>query len=235
MRISLFPREIVRVVVAVLLLGIAAGLTRRVVAAPGAKAAQALSFDVTGRFTALQNGRNIGQAPQVLEAHVILSGARARLETQMRDRPVIYLYASPYLYKLLPQERAGVRWKMPASTRGTMYGGIDWQKALRSPKNIAAELKKRGIKKAGSAKLYGQIADLYTGVVPGNFEGAAGSTFKAWLRRADSLPLRVETRSRTLYGVVTWKNYRRAAAGAHTFSVPRDYSLRDSTGRPRLF
>ncbi len=217
------------------LLGFAPNITPQAAAAPQVKAAQALSFDVTGRFTALQNGRNIGQAPQVLEARVTLSGARARLETQARDRPVIYLYASPYLYKLLPQERAGVRWKMPASTRGTMYGGIDWQKALRNPRNIAAELKKRGIRKAGSAKLAGQIADIYTGVVPGNFEGAAGSTFKAWLRRADSLPLRVETKSRTLYGVVTWKNYRRAAANANAFNVPRGYSVRDSTGRPSLF
>lgn len=206
--------------------------------AEAAPRAQALSFAVSGRFIALQNGRNIGGAPQVLDARVVLSGNRARLETDSQDQTVVFLYAPPYLYKLLPQQRAGVRWKVSSlAGKGgaSTLGGLDWQNALRRPQNIPAELKKRGAKRVGSAKLNGQLADIYSGTIPAGMAGAPSTVIKAWLRRGDALPLRVETRSRTLFGVVNWKNYRRAAANEGLFRVPRDYSLRDSTSRPRLF
>jgi hypothetical protein len=149
----------------------------------------------------------------------------------MSDRPIVFLLAAPYAYKLLPQAKAGVRWRVDANAaRG--FNGLDLQSLLRNPASLRAVLQKAGGRRVGAATLNGTTSDVWTA---SNLGGQSG-TAKVWLRRSDGLPLRLEAASRTLLTTVSWSDYRRNAPLSDTlFRSPAGYSLRDSQGQPKLF
>ena len=182
-------------------------------------APQTLSFNVTARVTSDGGAQNV-------RSRVLSKGNRVRLETKLGDQAVVFLAAPPYLYKLLPASKAGIRWK-----NDRLNGSFDLQSLMRNPKEIRAQLKKRGAKSVGTQTLGGSLADI---LLAKNF-GGSGTQVKAWLRRGDALPLRLEARSKNLSGVVTWSDYRRDSPLADSlFQVPRGYNVRESSRRPGL-
>jgi hypothetical protein len=200
--------------------------------APRASGANStLSFRVTARFAARDGGLNTAQPQQMLGARVFLKGNRARIETRMSDRPIVFLLAAPYAYKLLPQAKAGVRWRIdPKEVRS--FSGTSLQGLLRSPASLRGMMQNAGGRKVTSTTLNGTPVDVWTAR---NFAGQSGTT-KVWLRRSDGLPLRLEAASRTLATTVAWSDYRRNVPLTDAlFRSPLGYSLRDSVGQPKLF
>lgn len=190
-----------------------------------------LSFRVNARFAARDDGRSTTQPQQTLAARVFLKGNRARIETRMSDRPIVFLLAAPYAYKLLPQAKAGVRWRVDANA-SREFNGMNLQSLLRNPASLRGMLQKAGARRVGAATLNGTASDVWTA---SNLGGQSGTT-KVWLRRSDGLPLRLEAASRTLSTTVSWSDYRRNAPLSDTlFRSPAGYSLRDSQGQPKLF
>jgi hypothetical protein len=200
-------------------------------ATPATGANSTLSFRVIARFAAREEGRSTAQAQQTMVARVFLKGERARIETRISDRPIVFLLAAPYAYKLLPQAKAGVRWRVGRDAAQEM-SGINLQNLLRNPASIRPMLQRSGARKTGSATLNGTQSDVWTAR---NLGGQSG-TAKVWLRRSDGLPLRLEAASRTLATTVSWSDYRRNAPLSDTlFRSPAGYSVRDSAGQPKLF
>jgi hypothetical protein len=200
-------------------------------ATPASGANSTLSFRVTARFAARDEGRSTAQPQQTLAARVFLKGERARIETRMSDRPIVFLLAAPYAYKLLPQAKAGVRWRVERNAARGM-GGVDLQNLLRNPASLRPMLQKAGARKVGAATLNGTQSDVWTARNLGGQSGAA----KVWLRRSDGLPLRLEAASQTLATTVSWSDYRRNVPLPDAlFRSPVGYSVRDSVGQPKLF
>ncbi|HEX8550406.1 MAG TPA: hypothetical protein VF681_02505 [Abditibacteriaceae bacterium] len=198
-------------------LSLALATTGSGIAAPKAST---LSFNVAARLTS-------GGNAQSLTSRVLAKGNRVRLETRMGEQNVIFLAAPPYLYKLIPASKAGVRWKNDkwSSSR------FDLQALLRNPSAIRAQLKARGAKSIGTQKVGGTLTDI---LLAKNAMGR-GTDVKAWLRRGDALPLRLEAKSKNMNGVVTWSNYRRDTPLADAlFQVPQGYNVRERQGRPGL-
>ena len=180
-----------------------------------------LTFDVSAKLSS-----NGGDA-MTLASRVWAKGSRVRIETKLGDRAVVFLAAPPYLYKLIPSAKAGVRWK--SAKLGT--GRFDIA-SLFDPTAIRSELKSRGAKSSGTQTLNGTVTDIYEAANV----GGRGTDITAWLRRGDALPLKVETRSKSLTSVVTWSNYRHNTAVAESlFEVPVGYNVRESQGKPGLF
>jgi hypothetical protein len=186
---------------------------------------------VTARFAAREQGRTTAQPQQTFAARVLAKGNRSRIETSLSDRPVVFLLAPPYAYKLLPQSKAGVRWRLDPKTT-SRFAGTDLQTLLRNPGALRAALQKAGARRVGTAKMAGVASDIYAAR---NLAGQGG-TAKVWLRRGDSLPLRLEATSSMLSTTVSWSNYRRGLPlSDKLFGVPAGYSVRDTQGQPRLF
>jgi hypothetical protein len=184
-------------------------------------APQTLSFNVAARLSS-----SSGDA-QNLSSRVMAKGDRVRIETIMGSREVVFLTAPPYLYKFIPAAKAGVRWKSANLGSGRFNVA-----SLFDPAAIRKQLQQRGAKAMGTALLNGERTDVFAA---SNVSGR-GTDIKAWLRRTDALPVRVETRSKGLNSVVTWSNYRRNAALAENlFQVPAGYNIRESQGKPGLF
>ncbi|HEX8237276.1 MAG TPA: hypothetical protein VF600_15055 [Abditibacteriaceae bacterium] len=200
-------------------------------ATPAGSANSTLSFRVTARFAAREAGRNTAQPQQVLAARVFLKGQRARIETRMSDRPIVFLLAAPYAFKLLPQAKAGVRWRVNRNAAQGM-GGLNLQSLLRNPASLRGTLQRASARKVGSVMLNGTPSDVWTAR---NLGGQSGTT-KVWLRRSDGLPLRLEAISRTLATTFSWSDYRRNRPLSDAlFRSPAGYSVRDSAGQPKLF
>jgi hypothetical protein len=145
---------------------------------------------------------------------------------------VVLLYASPYIYKLLPDVKAGVRWKATRSPERLLpdAANFDLQTLLRNPAAIRTALQKQGARRVAATTLNGTPADIFEAR---NFRGK-GQTVKAWLRRTDALPLRLESTSRTLSTIVSWRNYQRGPLRDALFQVPVGYNIRNVQGQPGI-
>lgn len=197
-----------------------------------AAGAVSLSFDVSANLMALQHGKASDMPAQTFEAHVAVKGRNARVETEMGDRPVVYLLTPTHLTKLLPGSKAGVRWAVPRRVKlpGAGNSGIaaSLQDLMRDPSALRATLQKNGARRVGAANLNGTPVDVYT--APSFLGGKQKLT--AWLRRGDALPLRVQLVGPTLSSTLSWRNYNRAALPDTLFQAPRGYNVRDSSGQP---
>ncbi|HVF85444.1 MAG TPA: hypothetical protein VM821_05655, partial [Abditibacteriaceae bacterium] len=200
--------------------------------AKAAPAASGLSFDVLARLVSLQNGKASQMPPQTFDARVFVKGRNVRIETELADRPVVFLLSPPHLTKLLPESKAGVRWMI--SRTGALPGagsaGLanNLQDLMRNPSSLRAALGKSGAKKTGSGNLNGTLVDIYSA---SNFMGR-GQKMIAWLRRGDALPMRAQLVSKTLSSTLSWRNYKRAALADTMFRAPAGYNVRDSAERP---
>jgi hypothetical protein len=159
-----------------------------------------------------------------------MKGNRTRIETRLSDQPVVFLYASPYLYKLLPSSRVGVRWRADRTSQGKTMANFNVQTLLRDPSMIRTALRQAGARRAGSTRLNGVPADVFTAR---NFMGK-GQAVKVWLRRSDALPLRLEAASPAFSSKVSWRAYRRGPLPDSLFQAPAGYNIRDARGQPRI-
>ena len=191
------------------------------------QAAPGLGFNVSAKFGAGARG---GVPPQVVQAHVLLSGKRARIETSSGGARAIVLYSPPYIYRLLPSDKAGVRWKL-SQTQGGGIGGFDVQQLLRNPSQIRASLLQNGAKLTGKSQIGGVPVDVFEMSRP----GGRVSHIRAFLRRADSLPMRFEAQSGGLNVVATWSRYARLSnVSPSQFAPPKGYAIRQSQNPPAL-
>ena len=186
-----------------------------------------LGFDVTARVAT--TGKN--QMPaQTIQAHVILSGSKARIETRGAGTRSVVLYTPPFVYRLLPDERAGVKWNMK-KVRGGDFGGFDPQQLLRNPSQIRAALLQNGGKRVALSVLNGVPVEVFDVVRPGQ----KFSTARAWLRRSDSLPLRLEASNGGLKVIASWSKYTKLAnVSASQFVPPKGFAIRESQNAPML-
>ena len=193
------------------------------VAASAASKTPTLSFDVA--VSATQSGSK--SAARTMNAHVYLRGERVRVESKLGAQKLVVLWMRPYVYRLLPSSKSGVRYK--ASTPLPEIGVLatNWPELLNHPQKIRAVLKKNGARKIGNATLGGTGAEVYSA---DKWDGRARKV-KLWLRRSDSLPLRLETSASGMKIAVSWKNYRRGQVlSPSLFAVPKDYRIRE--GQP---
>lgn len=198
-------------------------------AAPVAKAkvpanAQTLSFDVTARVMGL--GQLAGPQ-QVVQAKVWLRGGAARVESSSGGAPAVVLFTPPYIYRLLPLSKAGVRWKIPPR-QPSVYADFDPQQLLRDPAKLKGVLLRGGAKIVGRGALSGTPVEIYEAK---NF-GKRGQKAKVWLRRSDSLPVRLEASNGQSAIVASWRNYARPKLAAALFSSPPSYRVRNLATAP---
>lgn len=183
----------------------------------------ALTFRVTARVGA--TGQYAGPE-QTLQARVLLRGQAARIETTSGGTPSVVLIAPPYIYRLLPQSKAGVRWKINPKTARAQF---DPQELLRDPSKIKVALLRGGAKRTGSGVLNGTPVEIYQAR---NF-GGKGQNAKVWLRRSDSLPLRLESRGGQFEVTASWRDYARPQnLSASLFAAPQGFKVREVAGRP---
>jgi hypothetical protein len=181
---------------------------------------------MTSRFSYKESGGEAGPE-QTFNARVYVRGNSARVESAIGGRPLVMLYAPPYVYRLLPTSKSGVRYRLNAAPdAGGLPANLSPQALLSNPAAIRAALKNQGARRVGSAKLGGTPVDIFT---VANFRGQ-GMNAKAWLRRSDALPLRMEMTSTRFNVTASWSNYQRGQAlPASLFSVPAGFRMRDAT------
>lgn len=208
------------------------------VAAAADAATNALQFNVSARIVSLENGKaNSDLPPQTIAARVFIKGQNARIETESRSRAVIFIVSPLMLTKLLPESRAGVRWKLdknwmnaPSTNAPTSSTRLTVQNLFGNPAAIRASLVRGGAKRAGTARLSGTLVDIYKAAKL----GGKNQQITAWIRRSDALPLRVQTVSPTLSSVLSWSNYRRVPLSESLFRAPSGYTMRTGSGQPYL-
>jgi hypothetical protein len=186
-----------------------------------------LSFDVTARVAQISGG-----AARTTAAKVLLRGERARIESSLGGQKIVVLWQKPYVYRLLPSSKSGVRYK--ASTPVPELGAlsVNWPQLMSHPSQIRASLEAHGARKVGSAKLDGVAAEVYAA---SQWNGKK-QPMKLWLRRADALPLRLETRSGDWKITVNWRHYvRNPKLAASLFAVPKGYRIRDAEPPRSMF
>ena len=198
----------------------------RAVPHPNPAPAGALSFDVSASLGYQVNGA--AQTPsQNFQVKVYLLGGKTRIEATLVGEPSVILYSPPYVYRLLPSAKAGLRWTIapqPAGARDVP----DFQALIRDPKNLRAALVHLGGKQVGTGVLDGSPVEIYE---IENFH-LTGTTLRVWLRSADALPLMAKTTGGSFRFAATWKNYRRTALPAPWFAPPPDYHVREVSGPP---
>jgi hypothetical protein len=174
---------------------------------------------VTGQFSGPQ---------QTVQARVLVRGNAARIETSNGGTPAVVLFSPPYVYRLLPQSKAGVRWKVDP-TRSSAISKFDPQALLRDPSKLKGELMQGGAKKTGSGTIDKAPVDIYEA----RDFGHKGQTVKVWLRHQDSLPLRLESSGGQIKIVASWRNYQRPQnLSAALFSAPKNFRVREVSGPP---
>ena len=190
----------------------------------GASSPGALTFHVNARFRyhAEEGEEMPGDS---LDAKVIVQGQRARLETVVGGRPLVMIFAPPFLYKLLPAAKSGTRYRLSEVSKNPGLAGLNPQPWLREPQAIRAALAKLGARRVGEATMNGVPVEIWTAQ---KFMGRSGQV-KAWLRRADALPLKLEMQSKALTATATWRDYQRLSApqGA-SFSPPAGFRIREA-------
>ena len=203
-----------------------AAIATSVQAAPASN----LTFNINARVAA--TGGNAGLGGQTLQARVLLHGNRTRVETNYAGQKSVTLVAPPYLYRLLPGSKAGVRWKINGSRKQNFGGmGLDPQELVRNPGKIRALLMQNGAKRVGSSTLNGTTVDVYAI----NKANDKLSNAKAYLRKSDGLPLRLEAQGTGLKVTAVWSNYARPKnLAASLFQAPQGYKIRDAKSAPPL-
>jgi hypothetical protein len=195
-----------------------------VLAAPAPTSVPTLSFDVTARVGALSQGAG---PQQTVEAKVLLRGNAARVESRSGGAPSVVLFSPPYIYRLLPRSKAGVRWKVDPR-KPSQFADLDPQQLLRDPAKIKLALLRGGAKMVGKSMLSGVPVEIYQAK---NF-GARGQNAKVWLRRTDSLPLRLEASGGQFKIVASWRNYTRPRLSSSLFVSPAGYKVRTLASSP---
>lgn len=183
-----------------------------------------LSFNVTARVGA--TGQSAGPE-QTIEAKVLLRGNTARVESNSGGTASVVLFSPPYIYRLLPASKAGVRWKVDPK-KSANFAAFDAQQLLREPAKIKAALLRGGAKLTGTGVLGGAPVAIYQA----KNLGGRGQNAKVWLRRSDSLPLRLEASGNQFKIVASWRNYARPKLGAALFVSPRNFRVRTLAGPP---
>lgn len=186
----------------------------------------ALTFDVSARVAATGNGG----PQQTVNARVSISGNKARIETGAGGERSVMIWTPPYLYRLLPSSKAGVRWKLGGAS-GPKFGPFDPQQLLRDPSRLRAALVQSGAKRVGAAQLGGAAVDIFQLSAPkGRLQKA-----KAWLRRSDALPVRLEASGGGASIVASWSNYAKPKTlAASLFSPPPGFRIRQSVTSPPM-
>ncbi len=189
-----------------------------------------LTFDIEAKVTT--SGGGVGALGQKLRARVLLHGNRTRVETTYAGQKSVTLVAPPYIYRLLPKSKAGVRWKMNGSRAQSFDAlGLDPQELIRNPGKIRALLLQNGAKRVGSSTLNGTAVEVYTLNKPKEQLSSA----RAYLRKSDSLPLKLEAAGQGLKVLALWSNYARPKSlPASLFSAPRNYKIRDAKSAPPM-
>ena len=203
------------------------------VAAPaGAAPASNLTFNINATVSAVGAGSGIGATGQKLAARVLLHGNRTRIETTYAGQKSVTLVAPPYMYRLLPASKAGVRWKMDGSRAKALGGmGFDPQELIRNPGKIRALLLQNGAKRVGASTLGGVAVDVYAISKPQENISSA----KAYLRKSDALPVRFEAQGKGLKVLALWSNYARPKAlSAALFQAPSGYRIRQAKSAPPM-
>ena len=188
-----------------------------------------LTFDIKAQIAA--SGAT-GAPTQKFDARVLLHGNRTRVESDFGGQKAVTLIAPPYIYRLLPDSKAGVRWKMDDARAGNFAAlGVDPQQLIRDPASIRALLIKGGAQRTGAATIGGAAVDVYQISQPkGPFSNA-----KAWLRKSDALPLKLQAAGKGLTVTALWSNYARPKdLPAALFRAPANYSIRDAKSAPPM-
>ena len=188
-----------------------------------------LTFNINAKVAA--TGAS-GAPTQKFDARVLLHGNRTRIESKLGGQDTVTLIAPPYIYRLLPASKAGVRWKMDARRAGGFAGlGVDPQQLIRNPASIRALLTKVGAKRTGAGQVGGAAVEIYQISAPkGPFSSA-----KAWLRKSDALPLRLDASGQGLQISALWSNYARPKdLPAALFQAPKGYRIRDAKSAPPM-
>lgn len=167
---------------------------------------------------------------QTVVAKVALAGTRARIDSTLGGSRSVVLFSPPYVYRLLPDAKAGVRWKTAKTQSGANFGGFNPEQLLREPAKIRAELLQSGAKRTGIATLDGTPVEIYESARPGD----RFSRVKAWIRRSDALPARLEASGSGVKVTASWKNYARPKLAGSFFAPPKGYSIRESKNPPAL-
>lgn len=189
-----------------------------------AKKPATLSFDLNAN--AKRHGSN--SAAQVMNAHFDIRGERVRMESALAGQRLVVLLARPYVYRLLPASKTGVRYKANSVVPELGSLGAHWSQVLQQPQTLRAQLQKQGAKKVGVATLNGIQTDVYSAA---KWDGAPRKV-KVWLRQSDALPLRAQTEAGGAQITLNWKNYRRGhALPSSLFVVPKNYRIRDGQAR----
>lgn len=192
--------------------------------AQGKAAPLNLTFDLSARVF-YKDGASSSAPAQVIDAKVWLSGRKARLDTTLSGRPLRLLFAPPVAYRLLPAAKIGQKYaasQLPGI--GGLSGALPGADGLSpDPKAIRAALLKGGARKTGSAVLAGVPVDVYSSA---RFRGREDKV-KAFLRKRDALPVRVELDSKNFSAVASWRNYKRPGAlNPSLFAVPPGFKIR---------
>lgn len=211
-------------------LGALAGGVAAVATSVGAAPVSNLTFNINARVAA--TGGNAGIGGQTLQARVLLHGNRTRVETSYAGQQSVTLVAPPYLYRLLPASKAGVRWKIDGSRKQNFGGmGLDPQELVRNPGAIRALLMQNGAKRVAASTLGGTAVDVYTI----NKTNDKLSSAKAYLRKSDGLPLRLEAEGTGLKVTAVWSNYARPKDFAGSlFRAPQGYKIREAKSAPPI-
>lgn len=193
-------------------------------ATPTAKAAPAtISFNVAAR---VETGSGNSRRAQSMKSRVHIKGSKARVETQIVGQQMVVLALSPYVYRLLPSSKSGVRYKGNNPVPEFEVFSKNWVQLLASPSKIPALLAKKGARNVGKAKYNGTLTTVYAA---SRWEGQSRSV-KIWLR-GDNLPVHLESSESGIKVFVTWSGYKRGHALADgLFRVPGNYKIRD--GKP---
>lgn len=188
-----------------------------------------LTFNINAQIAA--TGAS-GAPTQKFDARVLLHGNRTRVESDFGGQKTVTLVAPPYIYRLLPDSKAGVRWKIDATRQNNFAAlGVDPQKLIRDPASIRALLLQGGAKRTGAATLGGTAVEVYQ---INNSKGPFSSA-KAWLRKSDALPLKLQAAGQGLAVTALWSNYARPKdLPAALFQAPPNYRIRDAHSAPPM-
>jgi hypothetical protein len=197
---------------------------------PSSKASTSGTAGLTFKVTARVGGTGQFAGPQqTVQARVLLRGNATRVETVMGGTPSVVLFTPPYVYRLLPASKAGVRWKLDDRKIPTNLADLDPQMFMRDPSRIKHTVMRVGAKRLGNSVLNGIPVEIYEAK---NF-GRVGQRLKVWLRRSDSLPVRVEETGGQIQVVASWRDYAKPKnLPASLFQVPKGFNIRKVAGRP---
>lgn len=188
-----------------------------------AKAPATLSFNVAVRVQADSGKDAITRSNN---ARVFLRGEQTRIETKVGQQSIVVLYLKPYVYRLLPASKAGVRYKSSTPSPELEALAANWPSLMNQPSKIRAVLKQKGAKKTGTATINGTATDIY---VANRWDGKPRK-IKLWLRRSDNLPVRMESNADGIKATLNWSNYRKGQTlSSLLFAVPKSYKIRESS------